>query len=178
MRTTLISASIALLFLSGCASIDAKKSLKANVNTESADNKYIAFRSAHPDSKHLPSMILRLSQTHLKAKEYLLSDYYAKSFLSEYSYDKHVPEAFYLHIKSIYMRFKENGSSEELANQIKNNSKEFVSNFPKSKYLSKVIQIEKDSRKVIANRNEEIAKTYDTLGNKKAAEYYRSKNKK
>jgi len=191
-----LSASIALvLLLAACSStaieaIDAPRtkqrdSDKVTINAaiqskqlELADKKYLTFRGQHPESDRLPTLMLTLSKAHMKAKEYLLARYYAEAYIRDYPSGKRVDQAWFLRIKSLFLRFKSNDSSEVLADKLKEESQVFLSYFTRSTYRANIKKMRKESQKIIRARNEEIAQAYERMGKKKAAKYYRNKNKK
>ena len=145
---------------------------------ELADKKYLEFRGMHPESSRLPALMLKLSRAHMEAKEYLLARYYAEAYIKDYSSGRRVDQAWFLRIKSLFLRFQSNSSAQVLADHLKEEGSAFVSGFPRSKYRSDVKKMLKESQKIIRARNEEIAKSYERMGKKKAAAYYRDKNKK
>ncbi len=177
MRRYIVVVLFSLLFLSACMPTRATLDNTNKKSTKVADENFIRYRSKHPDSSRLADMTLELSKMHFDAGEYLLSDFYAKTYLSDYGYMKNADKAYYMHIKSLYARFRSNPSSDELAKQIKSDCKSFVSTFPKSRYKSSVRKISKDTTVTIKAKNEEIAKEYERLGKQKAAEFYRNKNR-
>jgi protoheme ferro-lyase len=64
-----------------------------------------------------------------------------------------------------------------LADQLREESKVFLGQFTRSTYRVEIKNMRKESQKIIKARNEEIAQAYERMGKKKAAEYYRHKNK-
>ena len=145
---------------------------------EAADKLYLAYRGKHPESNKLPSYMLKLSKAHMKKKEYLLARYYAEAYITDYPSGRRVDQAWFLRVKSLFLRFKDNSSSQSLADQLREESKLFLDQFTRSKYRVEIKKMRKESQEIIKARNEEIAQAYERMGKKKAAEYYRNKNKK
>jgi len=142
-----------------------------------ADKRYLAYRGAHPESSKLPTYMLQLSKAHMEIGEYLLARYYAESYIREYPTGRRIDQAWFLRIKSLFLRYKENDSSQALADQLRAESRDFLSRFGKSPYRKEIKTMLAESQKIIRARNEEIAKAYERMGKTKAAEYYRNKNK-
>jgi len=141
-----------------------------------ADERYLAYRGAHPDSSKLPGLMLKLSRAHMEIGEYLLTRYYAEAYITDYPTGRRVDQAWYLRVKSLSLRFENNDSSQELADMLAQECKDFLSHFRRSSYRTEVQEILKVSQERIRKRNEEIALTYEKMGKMKAAAYYRKKN--
>ena len=141
-----------------------------------ADERYLAYRGAHPDSSKLPGLMLRLSRAHMEIGEYLLARYYAEAYITDYPTGRRVDQAWYLRVKSLSLRFENNDSSQELADMLAQECKDFLSHFRRSSYRTEVQEILKASKERIRKRNEEIALAYEKMGKMKAAAYYRKKN--
>ncbi len=144
---------------------------------EEADSLYLSYRGEHPESKQLPGYMLKLSKAHMEIGEYLLARYYAESYISDYPSGKRIDEAWFLRIKSLFLRFKEIDHSQTLADQLREESKAFLAYFTHSSYRTEIKKMLEVSQQIIQEKNEEIAAAYERMGKKKAADYYRNKNK-
>jgi len=144
---------------------------------EYADNLYLEYRGAHPDSDKLPSIMLKLSQAHMDQKEYLLARYYAEAYIRDYPEGRRVDQAWFLRLKALFLRAVSKGSSETLIGQFQEEAAAFIATPAYRKYHSKVRVMRKKSQKIQYRRNEALALYYEKRGKKKAAAFYRSRNK-
>lgn len=144
---------------------------------EYADNLYLDYRGAHPDSDKLPSMMLKLAQAHITQKEYLLARYYAEVYITDYSDGKRVDQAWFLRLKALFLRAISKGSAETLIEQFQEEAAAFIANPAYRKYHAKARAILKRSQNIQYQRNEVLALYYEKHGKKKAAAFYRDKNK-
>jgi len=144
---------------------------------EYADNLYLDYRGAHPDSDKLPSMMLKLAQAHITQKEYLLARYYAEAYITDYSDGKRVDQAWFLRLKALFLRAISKGSAETLVEQFQEEAAVFIANPAYRKYHAKARAMLKRSQNIQYQRNEVLALYYEKHGKKKAAAFYRDKNK-
>jgi len=164
----------------GIKKVSSKKSIESAIADKDlvlADDRYLAYRGEHPESKRLPGYMLKLSKAHMDIGEYLLARYYAESYITDYPSGKRIDEAWFLRIKSLFLRFKEVDPSQPLADQLREESKAFLDYFTHSTYRTEIKKMLEVSQQIIQKKNEEIAAAYERMGKKKAAAYYRNKNK-
>ena len=190
----LIVISIALLCSTGCQksipldTLVAKKKSKVTKKLtmgeairqgelEYADNLYLDYRGENPDSEKLPPLMLKLSRAHIEHKEYLLARYYAEAYITDYPDGKRVDEAWFLRLKSLFLRFKLKGSGESLGKQFQEEATAFIADPALGKYHAKVRTLMKISKKIERQRNEALAVYYEKLGKHKAAAFYRERNR-
>jgi len=140
------------------------------------DEKYIRIRQRNLKDKILPNLTLELAQKHIEIQEYLVAQYYIKIYLQEYSFSDHLDKAWYLGLKSLFMKFKISESQKDFLKEITRISKGFSENFPRSKYTKEALKMLNEARIIQYNRNEEIANYYEKIGKIKAAKLYHSKN--
>ncbi len=161
------------------ASVHKKIIIKAieNKNLELADKQYLELRGEHDESKLIAELILKLSEAHIETEEYLLSRYYSDAYINDYYTSPKVHYAEYLKVKGTFLRFKSSSTGGKLVAQMKEESKNFLNNYSRSKYKSKVKDMLVEFHKIRKERNEEIALAYERLDKPKAAKYYRDKNK-
>ncbi len=144
---------------------------------ELADKLYLKFRGKYPDSDRLAGMMLDLAKAHMDAQEYLLARYYTEAYIREYPGGIRADKAWFLRTKSLFLKYKNQDSSPDIADRFKSESKAFLKTFPKSKYIEEIKSLQEQMREMLIKKNEEIAKTYEKMGKLKAAQYYRNKNK-
>jgi len=179
---------ITLLFFNACTTIEPIKptsSTKTIMTLDDAikakrsvlaDDLYLKFRGDHPESKKLPTYLLKLSQVHMDVGEYLLAKYYADSYMTEYPAGRRMAQAAFLRVKSLFLRFEHNQTDPLLQKQLKEDIKVFLKHFSKSKDIKKVKEFQKEFQKMYLKKNIEIAETYERMGKYKAAKYYRNKD--
>jgi len=143
---------------------------------EYADNLYLDYRGKNPDSKMLPSMMLTLSQAHIKQKEYLLGRYYAEAYITDYPDSKRVDEAWFLRLKTLFLRFKSQGSGEDLGRQFQDEARALIENPLLRRYHAKTEAMLKAFKEIQYQRNAALAVYYKKRGKHKAAAFYREKN--
>ena len=192
-RYLCVAIGIALLCTTGCqksvpldtlmATKKSKVSKKLTMNEaikqhelEYADNLYLDYRGKNPDSNKLPSMILKLSQAHIKHKEYLLARYYAEAYIIDYPDGRRVDQAWFLRLKTLFFRFKSKGSGESLGKQFQEEAIAFTKNPLLKKYHAKVEKMRKEAKEIQHTRNEALAVYYEKHGKDKAAAFYRERN--
>jgi len=140
------------------------------------DEKYRYIRQRNLKDKILPSFTLELAQKHIEAQEYLVAQYYVKIYLREYTMYGNLDKAWFLAIKSIYMKLKTSESQEDFLAEVRRLSNDFEKTFPQSIYKKEVITMLEDAMGTEYMRNENIAKYYENIGKLKAAQFYRAKN--
>ena len=143
---------------------------------EYADNLYLDYRGKNPDSQKLPSMMLTLSQAHIKQKEYLLGRYYAEAYITDYPDGRKVDEAWFLRLKTLFLRFRSQGSGEDLGKQFQEEAGAFVENPLLRHYHAKTKKMLKTFKEILYQRNKALAEYYEKHGKHKAAMFYREKN--
>lgn len=156
------------------------KSIKKSIATKNlvlADNQYLEMRGEYPESNLLATTILDLALAHMQIKEYLLSRYYCDTYSTDYPYGIRRDYASFLKVKGDFRQFKAISGAQDISDKMDKESKQFLRNFKKSKYLSKVKKMREEFKILRKKRNEEIAETYERTGKLKAAKYYRQKNK-
>ncbi len=141
-----------------------------------ADNLYLEYRGEHPDSGKIPAMILKLSKAHIREKEYLLARYYAEAYITDYPDRKNVDLAWFLRLKSLFLRFRSPGSVDSLGEQFQEEARVFISDPFYRKYHAKVRDMLKETKKIQHQRNEALARYYEKLGKPKAAAFYRQRD--
>lgn len=147
----------------------------ALLKLERADNLYLDFRESHPESPATASLMLRLSKAHMELKEYLLAKYYAESYASDFPDGKRIEEAWYLQLRSLFLRFKDTKeSSEDLFRRFTAAAEVYVSEAHARRYRDKVKEMIRESQVLQKQRNDAIAMYYEKHGKHKAAEYYRN----
>ena len=144
---------------------------------ELEDEYYMKVRSVDMNDSRLPALTLDLAQKHMKAKEYLIAEFYVKLYIRDYAFGEALDRAWYIGTKSLFMQFKKSQSQEGLFTKIVASSRYFANTFLQSKYRKEVASMLKASIGIAKQRNEEIAAYYEKAGKKKAAAYYREKNK-
>jgi len=149
----------------------------ANNKLRHADDLYLSLRGAYSEANEVADAILLLSQAHIDAEEYLLSKYYADSYITEYPNGRRLDKAAFLRVKSVFFQFKSNQTDPTLQKQMHGDSKVFLKHFSKSQYIPKVKRMYTEFKKILFTKNEEIAKAYEKMGKVKAAKYYRDKNR-
>ncbi len=140
------------------------------------DEKFASLQSSHSDDKTLPQRTLILAQKHIDAKEYILSQYYVKEYLRNYSADGQLDKAWFLGIQSLFLKFKISESQEALFKEILRVGHDFENTFSESIYKKEVHTILNQAILLEYNRNNDIANYYDKIGKPKAAAFYRAKN--
>jgi len=141
------------------------------------DEHYLQICREDMNDTRLPELTLELAQKHMDAKEYLIAEFYVKLYIRDYAFGKALNKAWYIRIKSLFMQFQKSQSQEGLLKQIVAASRYFSTHFLQSNYREEVASILKASIGIAKERNEEIASYYESAGKKKAAAYYREKNK-
>jgi hypothetical protein len=144
---------------------------------ELEDERYLQIRGEDMNDTRLPELTLELAQKHMDAKEYLIAEFYVKLYIRDYAFGKALDKAWYIRIKSLFMQFQKSQSQEGLLKQIVAASRYFNMHFLQSTFQKKVASMLKTSIDIAKERNEEIAAYYESAGKKKAAAYYREKNK-
>ena len=144
---------------------------------EYADNLYLDYRGMHPDSDRLPPMMLKLARAHIAQKEYLLARYYAEAYITDYPDGKRVDEAWFLRLKALFLRAISKGSAETLMEQFQEEEALFIANPAYRKYHAQARAMLKRSQNIQYQRNEALALYYEKRGKKRAAAFYRDKNK-
>lgn len=141
---------------------------------EVADNLYLDFREDHYRSQKISALMLQLSKAHMQQQEYLLANYYAQSYASDYPDGSHVDEAWYLQLRSYFLRFKSSKeSSMDIYEQFDEASKVYIENIRKKEFRTKVKEMQEEAKEIQKNRNEALALYYEKLNKPKAAEFYR-----
>ena len=143
---------------------------------EYADNLYLDYRGKNPESDKLPAMMLKLSQAHIKHKEYLLARYYAEAYITDYPDGRRVDQAWFLRLRTLFFRFKSKGSGESLGKQFEEEAIAFTANPLLKKYHAKVQKMLKVAKEIQHKRNEALAVYYEKRGKHKAAAFYRERN--
>ncbi len=146
-------------------------------NLRHADDLYLSLRGAYSETNEVADAILLLSQAHIDAGEFLLSKYYADSYIMDYPNGRRLDKAAFLRVKSVFFQFKSNQTDPTLQKQMHGDSKVFLKHFSKSQYVPEVKKMYTVFKKILFAKNEEIAKAYEKMGKVKAAKYYRDKNK-
>lgn len=143
---------------------------------EYADNLYLEYRGEHPESSRIPAMMLKLSRAHIREKEYLLARYYAESYITDYPDGKDVDMAWFLRLKTLFLRFRLPGSAESLGEQFREEAAAFISVPAYRKYHAKARKMLKETKRIQHHRNEALARYYEKLGKPKAAAFYRHRD--
>lgn len=142
-----------------------------------ADDLYLEFRENNPDSKKLQKLILRLSKAHMDNREYLLSRYYAEAYIRDFPDGKKTYEAWYLRLKSLFLRIKtSNGSDSDLVKQFQDESRVLLENMDSSQYRQKIKELQEKTKTIVYRYHQKLAKYYEKLGKFEAAEFYRGKD--
>jgi len=143
---------------------------------EYADNLYLGYREKNPDSETIPALMLRLAKAHMQQREYLLARYYTESYIRDYPDRKNVDEAWFLRLKSLFLRFQSEGSAENLEKQFQGEAAMFVEDPAYRKYHEKVREMLEEAKEMQRQRNEALAVYYEKRKKPKAAAFYRNKN--
>jgi len=149
---------------------------KTKTALELEDERYRQLSQINVKNSRLPALTLSLAQKHIDAHEYLMAQYYVKIYLRDYSLFRHTDKAWYLGLKSLFMKFKISESQKDFLKEITRISQGFSQNFPRSKYKEDALKILNEARIIQYNRNEEIANYYEKIGKTKAAQLYHAKN--
>ncbi len=142
-----------------------------------ADDLYLSLRGAYSEANEVADAILLLAQAHIDAEEYLLSKYYADSYIVDYPQGRRVDKAAFLRVKSVFLQFQSSQTDPSLQKQMHEDCKVFLKHFAKSTYVSQVKKMYAQFKKMLFSKNEEIALAYEKMGKTKAAQYYRDKNR-
>jgi len=149
---------------------------KTKTALELEDDYYRQLSQINVKNIRLPALTLSLAQKHIDAQEYLMAQYYVKIYLRDYSLSGHMDKAWYLGLKSLFMKFKTSESQKGFLKEITKISQGFSRNFPQSKYREDALKILDEARIIQYNRNEDIANYYKQIGKTKAAKLYHDKN--
>jgi len=153
------------------------KEAVADKKLRHADDLYLTLRGDYSEANEVADAILLLSQAHIDAGEYLLSKYYADSYITDYPSGRRVDKAAFLRVKSVYFQFETNQTDPTLQKQMHEDCKVFLKHFAKSTYVPRVKKMYTEFKKILFSKNEEIALGYEKMGKIKAAQYYRDKNR-
>ena len=118
------------------------KDIKLN-NLENADNHFSSLQGEHINSPLLPDAMLILGQAHLRAKEFVLADYYFDEYMKRYASQNNLDYIAYLKLKTHYSAFVNYSKDQEFLDNSINEVENFLAKHPNSPYyeLAKTIQM-------------------------------------
>lgn len=185
----ILSASIFLLFVSGCAE---KYTELYNLtpeewysqiitdikdrDLESADKHYTAMSSEHVASPLLEQILLILSQAHASEEEYLLANFYLDEYIKRYGDNGSKTEfAQYLKIKANFDSFSQPNRNQKLMQDSINEIEKFLYIYPNTRYRPLIETMLTKFQLAIFHLNEQIADLYERTGREQSAEIYKQK---
>ncbi len=189
MRRYAVLAFLALLVV-GCSSKNAPEYNKSDIywyqkmihyvsvrDLDKADDYYTSLQSEHFASPLLKEATLILAQAHMDEEEYLLAKYYLDEYIKRYGDRHNIEFAKFLKIKASFLAFKNINRDQKLLQETIEEAREYKKEYPTSKYLPMVQTIETKLAMAQYVLNSEIASLYERRGKKRAAKFYKEKNR-
>ncbi len=112
-------------------------------NLENADNHFSSLQGEHINSPLLPDAMLILGQAHLRAKEFILADYYFDEFLKRYGTQDLSDYIAFLKLKTHFSAFVNHSKDQDFLENSILEAERFLEKFPNSPYyeMAKTIQM-------------------------------------
>ena len=174
MATQPVKSNLSILNDTNSQYVEYKNKPKTALDLE--DEKFLSIRRRNSEDKILPNYTLELAQKHIDIQEYILAQYYIKVYLRDYSDCGNLDKAWFLGIKSLFLKLKISESQEGLLEEIQRLGDDFMYEFPQSTYIKEMKNILDKSMLIEYDRNNDIANYYEKMGKPKAAALYRAKN--
>jgi outer membrane protein assembly factor BamD len=145
---------------------------------DSADDTYTSLESEHRNSPLLASANLIIAIAHMDEEEYAMANYYFDEYLKRFVKQNNIDHVRYLKIKAKFLAFKNQFREQELVYETIEETKNFITSYPNSKYLYLVKTIQSRLYMAKASFDNEIAQLYARIDKPEASKVYinRSKN--